>query len=384
MLASQAPRAPLAFARLITGAATFGLALLAIVPAPNYLLWQVSVAVTEYGYVLAFGALAPLLPGWRRTRRGRMGALLGVIAALLALSPLARALPVAQALPAQLQAAFGPTTHTHGAPLRLAPLLQRAAHATPQRLTYVEHADGALALDYYAPRSAGGPAPLVVVIHGGSWQSGDSTQLPALNAYLAERGYAVAALNYRLAPTHPFPAAADDVRSALAYLKTNAVALGLDPTRIVLLGRSAGAQLALLVAYTADDPALRGVVSLYGPADMEWGYANPANPRVLDSRGVLEAYLNGTPASAPAAYAAASPIRFVGPNTPPTLLIHGPRDELVRYAQSERLAARLTAAGRPHLLVRLPWATHGADWHFHGPSGQISTYAIEYLLGAML
>lgn len=381
---AQSPNTPLALARLIMGSASFGLALLAVVPAPNYLLWQAAVAVTEYGHVLAVAALAPFLPGWQRTRRGRVGAALGLAAAALALSPLVRALPVAQALPMQLATTFGPAAIAAPAPLRVAPLLQAAPTSTPQPLTYAEGAEGALNLDYYAPQGASGPAPLVVVIHGGSWQSGDSTQLPALNTYLAQRGYAVAALNYRLAPAHPFPAAADDVRTALAYLSANAADLGLDPNRIVLLGRSAGAQLALLVAYTANDPAIRGAVSFYGPTDMAWGYANPTNPRVLDSRGVLEAYLNGTPDSAPEAYAAASPIRFVGPNTPPTLLIHGPRDELVRYAQSTRLAEQLAAAGRPHLLLRLPWATHGADWNFHGPSGQLSTYAIEHFLRAVI
>lgn len=376
-------RNPFALVRLLGGAVSFGLATLAVVPAPTYLLWQASVAVTEYGHVLALLALAPALPGWRRTWRGRIGAALGVTAALLALSPLARAVPVAQALPEQLDAAFG-SASTAAAPLQLAPLLQPAPQGAPQRITYAAVGNKTLALDYYAPQGASAPAPLVVVIHGGSWQGGDSTQLPALNAYLAERGYAVAALNYRLAPAHPFPAAADDVRSALGYLKTNAAELGIDPARIVLLGRSAGAQLALLVAYTANDPAIRGAVSFYGPTDMAWGYANPTNPLVLDSRGVLEAYLGGTPDSAPAAYAAASPIRFVGPETPPTLLIHGPRDELVRYAQSTRLAQQLTAAGRPHLLLRLPWATHGADWNFHGPSGQLSTYAIEHFLRAVM
>ncbi len=384
MAALQSPRTPFALVRLIGGAATFSLALLAIVPAPTYLLWQAAVAVTEYGHVLAVIALAPLWPGWRHTRAGRIGAGLGLAAAVLALSPLARALPIAQALPTQLTAAFGPAAVSSGAALRVGPFLQGAPAGTPRRLTYTQGINRDLELDYYAPQDTNGPAPLVIVIHGGSWQSGDSTQLPALNTYLADRGYAVAALNYRLAPEAPFPAAAEDVRAALAYLSANAAELGLDPTRIVLLGRSAGAQLALLVAYTAADPAIRGAVSFYGPTDMAWGYANPTNPRVLDSRSVLEAYLSGTPTSASDTYVAASPIAFVGAHTPPTLLIHGPRDELVRYAQSERLAAQLLAARRPHFLLRLPWATHGADWNFNGPSGQLSTYAIEHFLRVVL
>jgi acetyl esterase/lipase len=226
-------------------------------------------------------------------------------------------------------------------------------------------------------------APCVVVVHGGSWQHGDSTQLTALNRYLAARGYVVAAINYRLLPDHPFPAGCDDLRAAIDYLKANAEAIGIDPQRIVLLGRSAGGQLALLVAYTAGDPAIRGAIGIYPAIDLVYAYQHPSDPRLLDGPAVLRAYLGGSPDQVPATYAAASPTSFVGPNTPPTLLIHGGGDELVSPAQSRRLAARLAHARRPHLLLQLPWATHGCDAHFSGPSGQLSTYAIERFLAAV-
>lgn len=373
--------------RLVWGAASCALALLALFRAPTYLLWQVAVAVTEWGHLLAIAALAAVLPGWRRTCVGRVGGALGLGAALLALSPLARALPVARTLPARLEQAFGPARRPVGrpAPLVAGDLLRGLALPTlaPPSLVY-QRVDGQeLRLDFYPAQGANGPAPLVLVIHGGSWQSGDSSQLAPLNSYLAGRGYAVAAINYRFAPAAPFPAARDDALAALAFLKTQAVALGLDPTRTVVLGRSAGGQLALLVAYTANDPAIRGAVSFYAPADMVWGYDHPSNPLVLDSRGVLEAYLSGGPPGPNGSYSAASPIDAVGPNTPPTLLIHGGRDELVSPIQSERLAARLQAAERPHLYLALPWATHGADYNLSGPSGQLSTYAIEHFLAAV-
>ena len=105
---------------------------------------------------------------------------------------------------------------------------------------------------------------------------------------------------------------------------------------------------------------------------------------MLDSRAVLEAYLGGSPTTAPAAYQAASPINYVGPATPPTLLIHGERDDLVAFAQSARLDARLAAAGRPHFLAALPWANHGCDVNLQGPCGQITTYAVERFLAAIL
>jgi acetyl esterase/lipase len=372
--------------RLAWGALTFALALLAALPAPTYLLWQAAIVATEWGHALAVLALAAALPGWRRSRAGAVGGALGLSAALLAFTPLARALGPARALPARLEAAFGAAPRQLGrpAPLVAAQLVTGVPYSasSPRRIVYSSTADGELALDFYQPRGLSA-APVALVIHGGSWQSGDSTQLAPLNSYLAAQGYAVAAINYRLAPRWRFPAARNDALAAIAYLKAHASELGLDPARFVLIGRSAGGQIALITAYTAADPAIRGVVSLYAPADMVFGYENPSNPLVIDSRGVLEAYLGGTPSTAPANYAAASPIGFVAGDTPPTLVIHGARDELVTLRQSERLAARLAEAGRPQLLLTLPWATHGADFNFSGPFGQLSTYAIEHFVAAV-
>jgi acetyl esterase/lipase len=93
---------------------------------------------------------------------------------------------------------------------------------------------------------------------------------------------------------------------------------------------------------------------------------------------VLETYLGGTPANADDAYFAASPINFVTPASPPTLLIHGMNDGHVSPEESSMLEAKLQKASVKHLFVRLPWATHGCDWSFQGPCGQISTYTIEH------
>ena len=94
--------------------------------------------------------------------------------------------------------------------------------------------------------------------------------------------------------------------------------------------------------------------------------------------------MNGEPAAVPDAYRNSSPLNFVSPTTVPTLLIHGSMDPLVSVRQSARLDSALTAARRPHLFIRMPWATHGCDYVFNGPCGQISTYAIErFLVAAM-
>lgn len=385
---------PVAWLRLVGGALFAGLGTLALVPAPTSLLWKAGLGVTEWGQWVALLALTPLLPGWRRSWPGRIGAGLGVVGAVLALSALVRAAAFAGGVPAQISAAFGVARPlgVAGAPGRPGPLvagdLVRSIPSPPvrvQRVTYASPAGQPQAMDLYLPQAPElARAPGVITIHGGSWQGGTAEDQPELNRYLAARGYVVAAIDYRLAPQWRFPAAVDDVRAAVAYLKAHAGELGLDPTRLALLGRSAGGQLALLAAYTPADPAIRGVVSLYGPADLVYGYNHPSNPAVLDSTAVLTGYLGGSPSTAPAAYEAASPINFVGPQTPPTLLIHGERDDLVSVVQSERLDAQLAAAGRPHLLLRFPWANHGCDFTLRGPCGQIATYAVERFLAGVM
>jgi acetyl esterase/lipase len=394
------------FLRLLVGAVMAAIASLSMLDAPSWPLLVLRIGVTELGYALALPAIA-LLAGEHDSRAGRAGASLGLLAGLLGLAPALRAALVAQQLPAQLAEAFGTAhpRHAPDAPPRPAPLvsadLLRGVYSPPvrrSRQVYVVRARRSLYLDLYQPlrpmtdgrRSQlsilhpqfSDPAPGVLVVHGGSWQHGDSTQLAALNRYLAARGYLVAAINYRLLPDHPFPAARDDVLMALDYLKANAATIGLDASKIVLLGRSAGGQLALLVAYTAGDPAIRGVIGFYPATDLGYGYDHPCHPRLLDGRPVISAYLGGGPNQVPEVYAAASPITFAD-TAPPTLLIHGGRDELVAPAHSERLAARLAQARRPHLLLRLPWATHGCDANFGGPAGQLSTYAVERFLAAV-
>ncbi len=252
------------------------------------------------------------------------------------------------------------------------------------RQIYVTHDDYEGTLDLYHPPQQTKPAPGVMVIHGGSWNSGDAQQLTSLNYYLAARGYVVAVINYRLAPKWPFPAALEDVHAAIGFLTENAATLGLVAERLVLFGRSAGGQLALLAGYTTERKSIRGVVAFYAPSDLLFSYNHPANPSVINTREILLDYLGGEPTQFKETYLAASPIHFVGSNSPPTLLIHGERDELVSATHSERLGQKLSDKGIPHLYLSFPWATHGCDAFFNGPCGQLSTYAIERFLAAVM
>jgi len=243
---------------------------------------------------------------------------------------------------------------------------------------------GDLLLDFYHPVRAGaGPAPCVILVHGGGWESGGRDEIAPFDHWLARRGYAVAAISYRLAPRFIWPAQRDDLLAAIAFLKARAPVLGIDPARLVLAGRSAGGNIAEATAYGAHDPSIRGVIALYAPADLHFAWAYAREDDVLKSPMLMRQFLGGTPETAHAAYDSASGYLMVGKSTPPTLLVHGDLDTLVWHRQSERLDAKLAASGVAHAFVSLPWATHALDYNLNGPGGQLTTYAVEWFLAAV-
>ncbi len=358
------------------------LGLLTVVKAPDWLNWKFALLAGEFGYVLAFGAillgLGAVLAATEHRGLRIATAAVALAAAGLLVQPCFQARRIGRSLPERLTGQFGPVTLA-SAPFAWGTLF----HPGPERVPAVTFAyAGALQLDYY--RAVGrSPAPVVVIVHGGGWNDGDRGQIPELNYWLARHGYGVADISYRLAPGAVWPAQREDVLAAVAYLKAHADSLGLDPTRLVLLGRSAGGQIAEATAYAAKDPAIRGLVGLYAPADMNFAYQFGREDDALKSPQLLRQFLGGTPAQAQANYDSASGIGLVTRSGPPTLLVHGEIDTLVWYRQSERLAKRLADAGVPHVLVTLPWATHAVEYHLTGPSGQLSAYALEWFLAAV-
>ena len=381
--------------RFLGGAFFLALASLTLVEPPNRLLWGASVAATEAGYWLALAATLVVIPTRDKWRLGRMGTLMAVAAIALFLTPVLRARTLNETLPAGLEKSFGSAKrvrHAYAEPPRTEPLVltellnpMTAPAVRYEERVFAAHGGQNLSLSIYRPSYVHDEVPVVLVIHGGSWADGDRRELATFNAWLASRDYVVAALDYRLAPTWPFPAARDDVLSALAFLKVYAGELRIDGSRIALLGRAGGAQLALLAAYTVPDPSIKGVISLYGASDLRFAHAHPSPPKVRDTRAAIEAYLGGAPGSAKdELYDAASPVNFVGPASPPTLLVHGDRDPIVSARQTANLQARLQQAGVKHHFVRMPWATHGCEISYGGPCGQIVSYSVERFLDAVM
>jgi len=199
-----------------------------------------------------------------------------------------------------------------------------------------------------APRST--PAPVVIFVHGGSWQSGSKDDYAWVGKALAQMGFVAVLPNYGLMPDTRFPAFVDDVARAVARVKASAATWGGDTARVVLMGHSAGAQLAALVAYdprylakqgTTPD-ILGGFVGLSGPYDF-----------VFDTE-----LLKRTFAGPKEREFDALPVHFVTPRSLRTLLVMGLDDETVNPRNTRSLASTLRQAQVPVEELWVP-GTHG-------------------------
>ena len=368
---------------LFLSVASVFLGLLTVVKSPDWSPWRLAVLAGEYGHWLATIPLCIIALAW--VFRGHQPVLAAAttvvcgLAVVLLFRPCYSAARIGRDLPAQLERQLGPIPLAR-APFSVGGLFARGPSLGPVETISV----GTELVDFYrSSRPDSRAAPCVIVVHGGGWDSGDRKQLIPFNHWLVERGYAVAAVSYRLAPKFIWPAQRDDVLAAIRYLKSHAGELGIDPDRLVLLGRSAGGQIAEVVGYAARDPAVRGVVGLYSPSDLNFGYAHAREDDVLKSPALMRKYLGGPPETTRANYDSASALSYVTPATPPTLLLHGELDALVWHRHSVRLEARLAEQGVARAFVSLPWASHAFEVNLHGPGGQLTTYAVEWFLAAV-
>ena len=247
------------------------------------------------------------------------------------------------------------------------------------------HPDGKdLLLDIYRPAQVG-KYPGIISIYGGAWQRGSPASDDNFNRYIAAQGYVVWAISYRHAPAYHFPTQFDDVRSALAYIKIEAGTHETDLSRMVMIGRSAGAQLAMLAGYSATPFPVRAVVDYYGPVDFTAGYNLPPVPDPIESRSTLRKFLGGTPQEFGELYRQASPINAVKPGLPPSLLIYGGKDRIIEARYGKYLADMLKSQGNHVAFIEIPWADHAFDAVFQGLSNQLALYYTErFIAGALL
>lgn len=217
-----------------------------------------------------------------------------------------------------------------------------------------------LKLDIYHPPGNVKDAPGVLLIHGGAWRSGDRTQLRGYGILLGRVGYVCVSTEYRLSGESKWPAQIHDVKAALRWMRANADRLGIDPAKIAVSGNSAGGHLALIVAGTQNAPAFEGDGGNAGVSTAVAAAVAFYAPVAVRRRFELESSLM-EPTATDDDYAGASPLHHVTKDFPPTMLIHGNKDELVPVAGSIKMYQALTEAGAPAELHVFNGAAHGFD-----------------------
>lgn len=217
-------------------------------------------------------------------------------------------------------------------------------------------------MDVYLPANRNtSETKVLVLVHGGSWSSGDKTEFNEYIPVFKQRlpGYAIFNINYRLGQlpsSNPFPTQENDVKAAFDAIVARAEEYKFNKEKLAALGVSAGAHLVLLQAYKNNSPNVKAVVDMFGPTDL---VALHNNATTSLEQLVLQALLGGTPATNPALYESSSPINFVTAQSPPTLILQGGADPLVAPSQSTALQAKLEAANVPVQMILYPTEGHG-------------------------
>lgn len=240
-----------------------------------------------------------------------------------------------------------------GAPAKLLDLSDQLLGGSPAELVAEGHQYGTSPrqrLDVWATPSNAGTRPVIVFVHGGGWNSGGRSQYGFAARAFADQGYVVVVPSYRLVPETHFPGFIEDCAKVMRWVQDHIDEVGGDSKRVMLIGHSAGAHIALMLAldprYLAkagfDTQNLRAVISLAGPADF-YPFTTAATTAAM--------------ASAPDPQLT-QPLHFARAGAPPLLLLHGSADTVVKPRNSEALSAAIKKLGGDVTLKLYPGASH--------------------------
>ena len=244
---------------------------------------------------------------------------------------------------------------------------------TVSNLEYANVSGKSLQLDLRIPDGRG-PFPVILYLHSGAWISGDRTGGPAVRQ--ASRGYAVASIDYRLAPEFIWPSQVEDAKAAVRWLRANAARFDLDPDRIGVWGTSAGGHIGAVLGTSGGETSLEGmqlgnaqfssrvkaVVDFYGPTDLLKidEQKLPCIPLDGNASYMPPSLLIGCPIQqCKEKTETANPINYVSNDDPPFLIMHGMLDCLVPFQQSVMLHDALEASHVDSTLILIPTGDHG-------------------------
>ena len=234
---------------------------------------------------------------------------------------------------------------------------------------YQSYGNRFLHYDWFSPEDDQQSRPLVILVHGGGWRSGDKSMLAPLASQLAHGGYIAACIEYRLSTEAIYPAAINDIEAAIRYFYHEASSLGVDTNRVVLLGCSAGATLASLVATTAMPNKIAALINIDGVVDFtdpnESGKDN--NPH---KPSAAAQFFGCTYAQCPSLWKEGSAINHLHPQMPKCLFInssvprfHAGREPFLQYLNQHQIVNQVhTIHDSPHSFwLFQPWFDESVD-----------------------
>ena len=270
--------------------------------------------------------------------------------------------------------------------LLIRPLAQAQVAQQHKDVVYATVDGKKLGLDIYMPAGVQTP-PLLVWVHGGAWRSGTKERVTMV---FVEHGIATASLDFRQSTEARFPAAVQDIKAAIRFLRANASEYRYRTDRIAISGSSSGGHLAALVGVTNGHTALEGtvgdhpdqssdvqaIVSYYGASNLTTILAQ-STPHGLNVREpALKLLLGALPESAKELVELASPVFHVDRSDPPLLLVHGDQDPQMPINQAHELEGAYKQLGLDVSLDVVHGAAHGGNAFF---SGDHLTRALEFL-----
>ena len=336
---------------------------------------------------IVLAALVALLLAFAvwRARRGKVAATTAILSALVALGAVVPLYALVAA------------AHREGASISWAQHLHLTAigpTALPDETALYATVGGEkLYADIYLPdrQIHPSPWPTVFMMHGGGFVRGSRSDGRNWDRWFAQRGYAVFDVDYRLAPPVAWNRAAPDVACAMVWAQSQAERLHINPNRSLIVGQSAGASLALQVAYGLGDgtftsscggsaPQPDAVFALYPAEDFGLLWTDERRVGPLDTRDVNNTYIGGPPAQFPDRYRAVSPLAHVRAGLPPTFIAYGEQDHLIPTSGHRPMAAKLTKAGVPNVLLVVPYSDHGYDAFWGSIGGQMTRHVLSDFL----
>ena len=227
--------------------------------------------------------------------------------------------------------------------------------------------------------------PAVVFVTGGGFIMGPKANYLQQRLQIAEAGYVVASIEYRVVPTGVFPQPLEDVKSAIRFLRANADKYGIDKNKIAIMGESAGGYLSAITGTTNgyrqfdkgdnlnQSSNVQAAIDIYGLSDLttigedfskeiQEVHKSPAAPEALWVNGVALFGVGGSINSNLEKAKAANPMTYISKNTPSFLLLHGDKDILVSPSQTEKLHRALVAKGVDSIRYVVKGAAHGGEY----------------------